>query len=81
MRGIFDGLHRFELEDGGTAATFIHSEEFRGLLPPLLGRLLKDTHDSIVAMNEALACESERRLKVRGAGINEIPPLQAVRLE
>ena len=59
--GVFDGLHRFEVENDGEGSTFIHSEEFRGLLPPLLGGLLKDTHDSIVAMNDALAREVERR--------------------
>jgi hypothetical protein len=34
--GIFDGLHRFEVVPNGTGATFIHSEEFRGILPHLL---------------------------------------------
>jgi len=61
VRGVFDGLHRFEVEGGGSTATFVHSEEFRGLLPPLLGRLLRGTHESIVAMNEALAREVGRR--------------------
>ena len=61
VRGIFDGLHRFEVENGGATATFVHSEEFRGVLPPLLGKLLRDTHDSVIAMNEALAREVERR--------------------
>jgi hypothetical protein len=61
VRGLFDGLHRFEVENGGIGSTFIHGEEFRGLLPPLLGGLLRDTHDSIVAMNEALAREVEQR--------------------
>ena len=61
VRGVFDGLHRFEIEPAGGTATFVHSEEFRGLLPPLLGKLLKDTHDSVVAMNEAVVREVERR--------------------
>ena len=61
VRGVFDGLHRFEVENGGATSTFIHSEEFRGLLPPLLGKLMRDTHDSIIAMNEALTREVERR--------------------
>jgi hypothetical protein len=59
--GIFDGLHRFAIEPNGRGSTFVHSEEFRGLLPPLLGKLLRDTHESIVAMNEALVREVERR--------------------
>ena len=59
--GLFDGLHRFVIEANGSTATFVHSEEFRGLLPPLLGKLLRDTHDSIAAMDEALASEVTRR--------------------
>jgi len=61
LRGLFDGLHRFEIESNGTRATFVHSEEFRGLLPPLLGKLLKETHESVEAMNEALVREVARR--------------------
>ena len=61
VRGLFDGLHRFEIAPSGSGAVFIHSEEFRGLLPPLLGRLLKDTHDGLVEMNEALVEEVSRR--------------------
>jgi len=67
MRGVFDGLHRFEVENGGATSTFVHGEEFRGLLLPLLGKLLRDTHDSIVAMNEALAGEVKRRRDGRPA--------------
>jgi len=55
------GFQRRRTEGGGATATFVHSEEFRGLLPPLLGRLLRDTNDSFVAMNEALAREVQRR--------------------
>jgi hypothetical protein len=66
LRGIFDGLHSFEVENDGAGSTFIHGEEFRGLLPPLLGGLLRDTHDSIVGMNEALAREVERRRNGHG---------------
>jgi hypothetical protein len=61
IRGLFDGLHRFEIVGNGSGATFIHGEEFRGLLPPLLGKLMNDTHDSLAAMNEALVREVERR--------------------
>jgi len=67
VRGVFDGLHRFEIEGRGSTATSVHSEEFRGLLPPLLGKLMRDTHDSIVAMNDALAREVERRRDGRSA--------------
>jgi hypothetical protein len=61
--GIFDGLHWFTIEGSGAAATLVHGEEFRGILPPLLGGLLRDTHESIVEMNEALASEVSRRKK------------------
>jgi hypothetical protein len=61
LKGVFDGLHRFELEPRGSGATFVHSEEFRGLLPPLLGKVLRDTHESIAAMNNALLAEIVRR--------------------
>jgi hypothetical protein len=45
----------------GATSTFVHSKEFRGLLPTLLGKLLRDTHDSVAAMDEALAREVKRR--------------------
>jgi hypothetical protein len=61
LRGLFDGLHRFEIQPNSGATTFVHSEEFRGVLPPLLGKLLKDTHESVEAMNEALVREVARR--------------------
>jgi len=61
LRGLFDGLHRFEIEPGATGTTFVHSEEFRGLLPPVLVNLLKETHESVEAMNEALVREVARR--------------------
>jgi hypothetical protein len=59
--GIFDGVHRFEVEPNGTGTTFIHGEEFRGILPPVLGRVLRDTHEGLIAMNEALIQEVARR--------------------
>ena len=65
VRGLFDGRHSFAVEDGGAASTLIHGEEFRGLLPPLLGKVLADTRDSIAAMNEALAREVARRRERR----------------
>ncbi len=61
--GLFDGLHRFEVQPSATGATFIHSEEFSGLLPPLLGGVLRATHKAVIAMNEALVAEVERRRK------------------
>jgi hypothetical protein len=68
VRGVFDGLHRFEVVNSASTSTFVHSEEFRGLLPPLLRKLLRDTHESVIAMNEALAREVERRGLARKVG-------------
>jgi hypothetical protein len=61
VRGLFDGLHRFEVESNESGATFVHSEEFRGVLPVLVPKLLADTHASVEAMNEALVREVTRR--------------------
>ncbi len=63
--GVFDGTHSFELRptDGGT--TLVHSEEFGGLLVPLLGRLLRQTEEGFEAFNRALA---DRVVEVRDGG-------------
>jgi hypothetical protein len=73
VNGLFDGLHRFEVEGTDPTATFIHSEEFRGLLPPLLGKVLRDTHESIIAMNKALVREVERRRAEGPRALAEAP--------
>lgn len=59
--GIFDGLHELRLEPIATGTRFVHSESFRGLLVPVLGRVLADTEQGFVAMNEALPGEVARR--------------------
>ncbi len=46
--------------DGGRRFAWLGNVGVRGVLPPLLGKLLRDTHESIVAMNQALAREVER---------------------
>jgi hypothetical protein len=66
VRGLFDGLHRFEVESNNSGTTFVHSEEFRGVLPVLVPKLLTDTHASVEAMNDALIREVARR-RVRSA--------------
>ena len=55
VRGLFDGRHRFELEDTGSGTRFVHSEQFTGLLVPLLRRSLDTkTRAGFEAMNAAL---------------------------
>jgi hypothetical protein len=53
---LFDGEHEFVLSpvDRGTRTRFGHAETFRGMLVPLLGRVLTDTGRGFIAMNEAL---------------------------
>lgn len=56
---LFDGEHSFSIEPRDGRTLFIHTERFRGLLPPLLGRMLAATHDAFVAMDTALARRAE----------------------
>lgn len=56
LPGIFDGKHSFKLlanEDGTT--TFIHSEQFKGLLVPFFKKkLMTDTKNGFLTMNNKL---------------------------
>jgi hypothetical protein len=54
LPGIFDGEHRFELEERGGTCVFRQSERFSGLLVPLLGGALDATERGFAAMNIAL---------------------------
>jgi len=61
--GLFDGRHRFELraEHGGT--TLVHSEEFTGVLVPMLMKLLDEkTRSGFEAMNVAMKVRVEAGL-------------------
>jgi hypothetical protein len=60
LPGIFDGEHHIGLEplDGGRTRVH-HSEQFRGLLVPLLGGLLRETEKGFHAMNQALKARVE----------------------
>lgn len=54
-RGLFDGRHRFELVPTEAGTRLRHSEEFTGLLVPLLAKSLDaGTLDGFRAMNEAM---------------------------
>ncbi len=62
LPGIFDGEHVFQLEpiDSGRRTRFVHREEFRGLLVPLLWKSLDtETRRGFEAMNEALKSRAE----------------------
>lgn len=64
LPGIFDGTHRFYLEEDSEGnCIFYHSEVFRGLLVPLFKSKLKgETKDGFILMNEALKHRVENRL-------------------
>ncbi|KAK9471091.1 uncharacterized protein V1510DRAFT_421251 [Dipodascopsis tothii] len=57
---LFAGEHAFEFKaeagPGGEEYTrFVHSENFSGVLVPLLGGILADTKASFILLNDALA--------------------------
>lgn len=56
ISGIFDGRHRFEISDTkGGRTQLTQSEEFSGILVPLLGRMITKTNAEFDEMNAALA--------------------------
>lgn len=59
--GLFDGEHRFLLEPLGDNQTrFVHSEQFSGLLIPMMAKMLDtDTSRGFEAMNAALKARAE----------------------
>lgn len=55
VRGLFDGRHRFELEGVGSGTRLIQSEQFTGILVPLLRKSLETrTRAGFESMNSAL---------------------------
>lgn len=62
LPGIFDGDHVLDIQPiGAGRARFTQREEFRGVLVPFMGRLLRSTDAGFRAMNEAL------KIRVEGA--------------
>lgn len=62
VKGIFDGRHRFELQPAGDKTRLVHSEEFTGVLVPVLARMLDgNTLAGFEAMNEALKNRAESK--------------------
>lgn len=58
--GLFDGTHYFVLTDRGDGTTALeHGEEFRGILIPFMGRVLRQTEVGFLAFNEALKARAE----------------------
>lgn len=67
IRGLVDGAHTLAVErlpDGTTR--FRQREDFRGVLVPLLGSMLRRTNEGFAAMNTALSARVTSQLSPRG---------------
>jgi hypothetical protein len=67
MPGIFDGEHRFEIQETEPGRVrFVQGERFKGLLVPFLRKLIEvDTATTFTKVNDALAA---RVIELRVAG-------------
>ncbi len=61
--GLFDGRHRWDLEVVGDRTKVTQSEEFTGILVPMMGRVVSKADADFAASNAALS----DRLAVHGA--------------
>jgi len=52
--GLFDGRHRFELIPEGDTTRLVQSEQFSGMLVPLVKKVLADTEREFERLNLAL---------------------------
>ncbi len=60
LPGIFDGRHRFTLEETETGTRLTQEETFTGVLVPLLAKTLTKTEDGFREMNEAMKNRAEK---------------------
>lgn len=62
VKGIFDGRHQYRIEPTREGTKFIQSEEYTGILVPLLSKNLNGgTRRGFEAMNQALKERAEGR--------------------
>ena len=62
VRGLFDGRHRFELQPVVAGTRLVHSEEFTGVLAPVVTKLLHEkTKLGFEAMNAAMKSRVEAK--------------------
>ncbi len=67
VRGVMDGRHQFRIEPVSGGTRFTQSEEFTGLLVPLLSKTLdKGTPAGFEAMNQAIKERAEKAAATRG---------------
>jgi hypothetical protein len=62
---LFDAEHTLVIDSCNGGTEFMHTERFRGLLPPLLGGMLAATHEAFVAMDAALKQRAETMAHAR----------------
>lgn len=63
FRGIFDGEHYFRLTPEGGGTRLDQGEEFTGLLPRFMGKVLSQTERGFEALNAALRKRAERDIE------------------
>lgn len=69
--GLFDGEHRFAIEDiGGGRSRLVQSEVFHGVLVPLFRRTIAKAARGFASMNEALKTQAERDHAGRGGDLD-----------
>jgi hypothetical protein len=56
---LFDAEHGFAVRPAESGTEFVHTERFRGILPPLLGGVLAATHEAFTRMDAALLARAE----------------------
>ncbi|HAW19797.1 MAG TPA: SRPBCC domain-containing protein [Flavobacteriales bacterium] len=61
FKGVFDGAHRFQIKEiAPTRVQFVHSEEFSGILVPILKKMVEgSTTQGFIQMNEAIKLRAE----------------------
>lgn len=52
--GLFDGTHYFLLQESDGSTTLEHGEEFRGVLIPFMGKVLRETEAAFKTFNQTL---------------------------
>jgi hypothetical protein len=67
---LFDAEHGLTVRALDSGTEFVHTERFRGVLPPLLGTILTATREAFNRMDAALIIRAESRIRpvIPGAG-------------
>lgn len=67
FRGVFDGRHQFRIDATAAGTRFTQSEEFTGILAPLMMMMIKSkTQLGFELMNKAIKERAEQKVVERG---------------